>query len=127
MEEERGEVYGEQQQVEVSAETAPESQKRGGLSAAVSFFIGLIIGAVAVFAITYATWKIPLDSANEQVRALEAQVQAANQRADRMRDALVRAQEALNALNEALQEISPQGTKTQQVPTGGGEQTSPAQ
>ena len=127
MEEERGEVYGEQQQVEVSAETAPESQKRGGLSAAVSFFIGLIIGAVAVFAITYATWKIPLDSANEQVKALEAQVQAANQRADRMRDALVRAQEALNALNEALQEISPQGTKTQQVPTGGGEQTSPAQ
>ncbi|MFA0741132.1 MAG: hypothetical protein DFNUSKGM_001241, partial [Candidatus Fervidibacter sacchari] len=109
MEEERGEVYGEQQQVEVSAETAPESQKRGGLSAAVSFFIGLIIGAVAVFAITYATWKIPLDSANEQVRALEAQVQAANQRADRMRDALVRAQEALNALNEALQEIAPQG------------------
>jgi len=127
MEEERREVYGEQQQVEVSAETAPESQKRGGLSAAVSFFIGLIIGAVAVFAITYATWKIPLDSANEQVKALEAQVQAANQRADRMRDALVRAQEALNALNEALQEISPQGTKTQQVPTGGGEQTSPAQ
>ncbi|MCS3920007.1 CvpA family protein [Fervidibacter sacchari] len=127
MEEERREVYGEQQQVEVSAETAPESQKRGGLSAAVGFFIGLIIGAVAVFAITYATWKIPLDSANEQVRALEAQVQAANQRADRMRDALARAQEALNALNEALQEISPQGTKTQQVPTGGGEQTSPAQ
>ncbi len=127
MEEERREVYGEQQQVEVSAETAPESQKRGGLSAAVSFFLGLIIGAVAVFAITYAIWKIPLDSASEQVKALEAQVQVANQRADRMRDALVRAQEALNALNEALQEISPQGTKTQQVPTGGGEQTSPAQ
>ena len=127
MEEERGEVYGEQQQVEVSAETAPESQKRGGLSAAVSFFIGLIIGAVAVFAITYATWKIPLDSANEQVRALEAQVQAANQRADRMRDALARAQEALNALNEALQEIAPQGARTGQTPTSGEEQTSPAQ
>jgi DNA repair exonuclease SbcCD ATPase subunit len=78
-----------------------------------------------MFAITYATWKIPLDSANEQVKALEAQVQAANQRADRMRDALARAQEALNALNEALQEISPQGTKTQQAPTSGGEQTSP--
>ena len=127
MEEERREVYGEQQQVEVSAETAPESQKRGGLSAAVGFFIGLIIGAVAVFAITYATWKIPLDSANEQVRALEAQVQAANQRAERLRSALTRAQEALNALNEALQEISPQGTKAQQAPTGGEEQTSPAQ
>ncbi|MFA0784171.1 hypothetical protein [Fervidibacter sacchari] len=127
MEEERREVYEEQQQVEVSAETAPESQKRGGLSAAVGFFIGLIIGAVAVFAITYATWKIPLDSANEQVRALEAQVQAANQRADRMRDALARAQEALNALNEALQEIAPQGARTGQTPTSGEEQTSPAQ
>jgi predicted nucleic acid-binding Zn-ribbon protein len=58
--------------------------------------------------------------------ALEAQVQAANQRAERLRSALTRAQEALNALNEALQEISPQGTKTQQAPTSGGGQTSPA-
>ena len=58
--------------------------------------------------------------------ALEAQVQAANQRAEKLRSALTRAQEALNALNEALQEISPQGTKTQQAPTSGGGQTSPA-
>jgi len=126
MEEERREVYQEQQATESSEAATPEPQRRGGLSAAVSFFLGLIVGVVAVLAITYAAWKIPLDSANEQVKALEAQVQSANQRADRMRDALARAQEALNALNEALQEIAPQGTKTQQTPTGG-EQTSPAQ
>jgi uncharacterized protein HemX len=127
MEEERREVYQEQQATESSEAATPEPQRRGGLSAAVSFFLGLIVGVVAVLAITYAAWKIPLDSANEQVKALEAQVQSANQRADRMRDALARAQEALNALNEALQEIAPQGTKTQQAPTGGGEQTPPAQ
>jgi hypothetical protein len=125
MEEERREVYQEQQETEVPAEAAPEPQRRGGFSF-VSFILGLIIGAFAMFAIAYATWKIPLDSANEQVQALEMQVQTANQRADKMRDALARAQEALNALNEALQEISPQGTKTQQAPTSGGEQTSPA-
>jgi len=127
MEEERREVYQEQQATESSEAATPEPQRRGGLSAAVSFFLGLIVGVVAVLAITYAAWKIPLDSANEQVKALEAQVQSANQRADRMRDALARAQEALNALNEALQEIAPQGAKTQQAPTGGGEQTPPAQ
>jgi hypothetical protein len=44
-----------------------------------------------------------------------------------MRDALARAQEALNALNEALQEISPPGEKTRQAPTSGGEQTPPTQ
>jgi predicted nucleic acid-binding Zn-ribbon protein len=80
-----------------------------------------------MFAIAYATWKIPLDSANEQVQALEMQVQTANQRADKMRDALARAQEALNALNEALQEVSPPGEKTRQAPTSGGEQTPPTQ
>jgi cell division protein FtsL len=112
MEEERREVYQEQQETEVPAEAAPEPQRRGGFSGVVSFFLGLIIGAFVMFAITYATWKIPLDSANEQVKALEAQVQAANQRADKMRDALTRAQEALNALNEALQEISPPGKDT---------------
>jgi len=127
MEEERREAYQEQQVVESTETATSEPQRRGGFSAAVSFFIGLIVGVIAVFAITYATWKIPLDSANEQVRALEAQVQAANQRAERLRSALTRAQEALNALNEALQEISPQGTKAQQAPTGGEEQTSPAQ
>jgi cell division protein FtsL len=125
MEEERREVYQEQQATEAPAEAAPEPQRRGGFSV-VSFILGLIIGAFVMFAITYATWKIDLDSANEQVQALEMQVQTANQRADKMRDALARAQEALNALNEALQEISPQGTKTQQAPTSGGEQTSPA-
>jgi uncharacterized membrane protein YciS (DUF1049 family) len=125
MEEERREVYQEQQETEVPAEASPEPQRRGGFSV-VSFILGLIIGAFVMFAITYATWKIDLDSANEQVKALEAQVQAANQRAEKLRSALTRAQEALNALNEALQEISPQGTKTQQAPTSGGEQTSPA-
>ena len=59
--------------------------------------------------------------------ALEAQVQAANQRAERLRSALTRAQEALNALNEALQEVSPPGEKTRQAPTSGGEQTPPTQ
>ncbi|MDT7892925.1 MAG: hypothetical protein LASZOEIN_000321 [Candidatus Fervidibacter sp.] len=126
MEEERREVYQEQQETEVPAEAAPEPQRRGGFSV-VSFILGLIIGAFVMFAITYATWKIPLDSANEQVKALEMQVQTANQRADKMRDALARAQEALNALNEALQEISPPGEKTRQAPTSGGEQTPPTQ
>jgi cell division protein FtsL len=126
MEEERREVYQEQQETEVPAEAAPEPQKRGGFSV-VSFILGLIIGAFVMFAITYATWKIDLDSANEQVKALEMQVQTANQRADKMRDALARAQEALNALNEALQEISPPGEKTRQAPTSGGEQTPPTQ
>ena len=125
MEEERREVYQEQQATESSEAATQEPQRRGGFSF-VSFILGLIIGAFLMFAITYATWKIPLDSANEQVKALEMQVQTANQRADKMRDALARAQEALNALNEALQEISPQGTKTQQAPTSSGEQTSPA-
>ena len=125
MEEERREVYQEQQATESSEAATQEPQRRGGFSV-VSFILGLIIGAFVMFAITYATWKIPLDSANEQVKALEAQVQAANQRAERLRSALTRAQEALNALNEALQEISPQGTKTQQAPTSGGGQTSPA-
>ena len=127
MEEERREAYQEQQEVEPTEAVTSEPQRRGGFSAAVSFFLGLIIGAVAVFAITYAIWKIPLDSASEQVKALESQVQVANQRADRMRDALARAQEALNALNEALQEIAPQGARTGQTPTSGEEQTSPAQ
>lgn len=122
MEEERREVFQEQQATEVPAEAAPEIQRRGGLSAAVSFFLGLIIGALAVLLITYAAWKLPLDSANTQVKSLEAQVQMAQQRADRMRAALTRAQEALSALNEALQEISPQGAKTQQAPTTVGEQ-----
>jgi hypothetical protein len=126
MEEERREVYQEQQETEAPAEAAPEPQRRGGFSV-VSFILGLIIGAFVMFAITYATWKIPLDSANEQVKALEMQVQTANQRADKMRDALARAQEALNALNEALQEISPPGEKTRQAPTSGGEQTPPTQ
>jgi cell division protein FtsL len=126
MEEERREVYQEQQETEAPAEAAPEPQKRGGFSV-VSFILGLIIGAFVMFAITYATWKIDLDSANEQVKALEMQVQTANQRADKMRDALARAQEALNALNEALQEISPPGEKTRQAPTSGGEQTPPTQ
>ena len=126
MEEERREVYQEQQETEVPAEASPEPQRRGGFSV-VSFILGLIIGAFVMFAITYATWKIPLDSANEQVKALEMQVQTANQRADKMRDALARAQEALNALNEALQEISPPGEKTRQAPTSGGEQTPPTQ
>ncbi|MFA0746564.1 hypothetical protein [Fervidibacter sp.] len=125
MEEERREVYQEQQATESSEAATQEPQRRGGFSV-VSFILGLIIGAFLMFAITYATWKISLDSANEQVKALEAQVQSANQRAERLRSALTRAQEALNALNEALQEISPQGTKTQQAPTSGGEQTSPA-
>jgi predicted nucleic acid-binding Zn-ribbon protein len=62
-----------------------------------------------------------------EVKTLEAQVQAANKQADRMRDALARAQKALNDLNEAMQKILPQGTTTQQAPTGGGEQTLPAQ
>jgi len=127
MEEERREVYQEQQVTESTEAVTPEPQRRGGFSAAISFFIGLIVGALAVFVITYATWKIPLDNTNEQVKALELQVQAANQRAERLRSALTRAQEALNALNEALQEISPQGAKIQQTPTSGGEQTSPAQ
>jgi|FaiFalFF_MnMetaG_3_1042247.scaffolds.fasta_scaffold04219_5 cell division protein FtsL len=127
MEEERREVYQEQQETEVPAEAAPEPQRRGGFSVVVSFFLGLIIGAFVMFAITYATWKIPLDSANEEVKTLEAQVQAANKQADRMRDALARAQKALNDLNEAMQKILPQGTTTQQAPTGGGEQTPPAQ
>jgi cell division protein FtsL len=126
MEEERREVYQEQQETEVPAEAAPEPQRRGGFSV-VSFILGLIIGAFVMFAITYATWKIPLDSANEEVKTLEAQVQAANKQADRMRDALARAQKALNDLNEAMQKILPQGTTTQQAPTGGGEQTLPAQ
>jgi cell division protein FtsL len=126
MEEERREVYQEQQETEVPAEAAPEPQRRGGFSV-VSFILGLIIGAFVMFAITYATWKIPLDSANEEVKTLEAQVQAANKQADRMRDALARAQKALNDLNEAMQKILPQGTTTQQAPTGGGEQTPPAQ
>ncbi len=126
MEEERREVYQEQQETEVPAEAAPEPQRRGGFSV-VSFILGLIIGAFVMFAIAYATWKIPLDSANEQVQALEMQVQTANQRADKMRDALARAQEALNALNEALQEVSPPGEKTRQAPTSGGEQTPPTQ
>ena len=126
MEEERREVYQEQQETEVPAEASPEPQRRGGFSV-VSFILGLIIGAFVMFAITYATWKIDLDSANEQVKALEMQVQTANQRADKMRDALARAQEALNALNEALQEISPPGEKTRQAPTSGGEQTPPTQ
>ena len=125
MEEERREVYQEQQATESSEAATQEPQRRGGFSV-VSFILGLIIGAFLMFAITYATWKISLDSANEQVKALEAQVQSANQRAEKLRSALTRAQEALNALNEALQEISPQGTKTQQAPTSGGEQTSPA-
>jgi cell division protein FtsL len=127
MEEERREVYQEQQETEVPAEATPEPQRRGGFSVVVSFFLGLIIGAFVMFAITYATWKIPLDSANEEVKTLEAQVQAANKQADRMRDALARAQKALNDLNEAMQKILPQGTTTQQAPTGGGEQTPPAQ
>jgi cell division protein FtsL len=127
MEEERREVYQEQQETEAPAEAAPEPQKRGGLSGAWWFFFGLIVGVIVMLAITIPAWKIPLDSANEEVKTLEAQVQAANKQADRMRDALARAQKALNDLNEAMQKILPQGTTTQQAPTGGGEQTPPAQ
>lgn len=110
MEEKKREVAQGQQASEVPTEVQPEAQKGGGLGAAASFFLGLIVGAIAVLAITYAVWKIPLDSANDQVRTLESQVQMAQQRADKMRAALSRAQEALSALNEALQEISPQAT-----------------
>jgi cell division protein FtsL len=127
MEEERREVYQEQQETEVPAEAAPEPQRRGGLSGAWWFFFGLIVGVIVMLAITIPAWKIPLDKTNDQVRDLEAQVQLANQRAERLRSALTRAQEALNALNEALQEVSPPGEKTRQAPTSGGEQTPPTQ
>jgi hypothetical protein len=123
MEEERREVYQEQQETEVPAEAAPEPQRRGGWW----FFIGFIVGVVVVLIFTYFAWKEPLDRANNEVRDLEAQVQLANQRAERLRSALTRAQEALNALNEALQEVSPPGEKTRQAPTSGGEQTPPTQ
>jgi len=85
MEEERREVYQEQQATESSEAATQEPQRRGGFSV-VSFILGLIIGAFVMFAITYATWKIPLDSANEQVKALEAQVQSANQRAEKVEE-----------------------------------------
>jgi predicted trehalose synthase len=127
MEEERREGLQEQQAPETSAEVAPEEQRRGGLGAAVSFFLGLIIGALAVLAITYAAWKMPLDSANSQVEMLNSQLQMAQDRANKMRAALTRAQEALSALNEALQELSPQATGTQRQQTGGEQQTSPSE
>ncbi|MCS7263464.1 MAG: CvpA family protein [Armatimonadetes bacterium] len=131
MEEERREGFQEQT-AETASETVTQEQVRGGLSAAVSFFLGLIIGALAMLAILYAAWKIPLDSANSQVEMLNTQLQMAQDRANKMRAALTRAQEALSALNEALQELSPQATGTQRQQTGegqtGGEQqTSPTQ
>jgi len=127
MEEERREVYQERQETEVPAEAVPETQRPGGLSGAWWFFFGLIVGLVVMLAITYPAWKIPLDRTNDQVRDLEAQVQLANQRAEKLRGALTRAQEALNALNEALQEVSPESERTRQAPTSGGEQTPPTQ
>ncbi len=120
MEEERREELQGQQVSETSAEVAPEAPRRG-MSAFVSFVLGLIVGALAMFLITYATWKIPLDSANEQVKTLESQVQMAQDRVEKMRRALSRAQEALTALNEALQELSPKTTQPTQAPTSGGE------
>ncbi len=127
MEEERREGFQEQQAPETPVEAAPQEQRRGGFSAAVSFFLGLIVGALAVFAITYAAWKMPLDSANSQVEMLNSQLQMAQDRANKMRAALTRAQEALSALNEALQELSPQATQTQGRQTGSEQQTSPSQ
>lgn len=114
-EERREEIQGQQEQQVLAA----EEQRRGGMSAAVSFFLGLIVGAIAMFAITFATWKMPLDSANEQLKTLEAQVQMEQQRADKMRAALSRAQEALSALNEVLQELSPQTTTSPGTATQG--------
>lgn len=127
MEEGRREGFQEQQTPETPVEASPEEQRRGGLSAAVSFFLGLIVGVLAAVAITYAAWKIPLDSANSQVEMLNYQLQMAQDRANKMRTALTRAQEALSALNEALQELSPQAPQTQGQQTGGEQQTSPSQ
>lgn len=127
MEEERREEIQGREAPETSTEVTSEAPRRG-VSAFAGFVLGLIIGALAVLLITYAAWKIPLDSANEQVRTLESQVQMAQDRVEKMRRALSRAQEALTALNEALQELSPktsQPTQPAQVPTTGGE--SPAE
>lgn len=121
MGEERTEGFQEQRS-EITPETPAEEQRRGGMSAAVSFFLGLIIGALAVLAITYAAWKMPLDSASQQVEMLNSQLQIAQDRANKMRAALTRAQEALAALNEALQELSPQSTQ-QREQTSKGQQT----
>ncbi|MCS7186489.1 MAG: hypothetical protein RMK89_05990 [Armatimonadota bacterium] len=123
MEEERREEVQGQEVSETPAEATPEAPRRGGFSFG-WFFLGLIIGALLVLAITYPTWKIPLDSANEQVKTLEAQVQMAQDRVEKMRRALSRAQEALTALNEALQELSPktsQPAQTTPAPTSEGE------
>lgn len=123
MEEERREEVKGQEVSETPAEVTSEATRRGGFSFG-WFFLGLIVGALLVLAITYPTWKIPLDSANEQVKTLEAQVQMAQDRVEKMRRALTRAQEALTALNEALQELSPktaQPTQPAQAPTGEGE------
>ncbi len=117
MEEERKEETREQAMGTVS-EAASREQNRKVVGSAVSFFLGLIIGAIATLAIAYATWKMPLDIANEQIKTLESQVQMAQKRVDKMRGALTRAQEALTALNEALQELSPKTTQTPQPPRG---------
>ncbi|MCS7192861.1 MAG: hypothetical protein NZ937_07770 [Armatimonadetes bacterium] len=108
----------QEQGVRTASEVVPEGQKQGGFSGAVSFFTGLIIGAIATLAITYFAWKIPLDETNQQVKSLNSQLQMAQERTNKMRAALDKAQEALSALNEALQEFSPQATETQKQQIG---------
>ncbi len=110
--EERREEIREQQPVEgqqlVAEASGGEVSPKRGAGFGIGFFLGLIVGAVAVLAITYAAWKIPLDTTNQQVEVLEKQVRTAQDRVIKMRETLIRAQEALTALNEALKELSPQ-------------------
>jgi len=94
MAEERKETWQGQPAVAVPSNEPTAPPPRGG--SLVGFILGLITGALVTLVITWFAWKIPLDNAQRDVQYKEQQLKVSEERAQKLRNALRDAQEAIN-------------------------------
>lgn len=107
MAEERKETWQEQPTVAVPSNEPTAPPPRGG--SLVGFILGLIIGALVTLVITWFAWKIPLENAQRDVQDKERQLKMSEERAQKLRNALRDAQEAINRALGSLGTQTPTG------------------
>lgn len=112
MAEERKETWQEQPAAAIPSNEPTAPPARGG--SLIGFIFGLIIGALAVLAITWVAWKMPLENAQREVQNKEQQLKISEERAQKLRNAL---REAQDAINRALGSLGTGATTRPASPT----------
>lgn len=112
MAEERKETWQEQPAVAISNNEPTAPPARGG--SLVGFIVGLIIGALVALAFTWFAWKMPLENAQREVQYKEQQLKISEERAQKLRNAL---REAQDAINRALGSLGTSTTTSPASPT----------